>query len=91
MFSVAVCRIATSSIIVLDIDSILPHVKGEFSAFLCVELCLHEVRHMRPEDQDSRKTTIKHTENTQEHSSLLYEFPGGNQVDGLPPVAHNDS
>ena len=44
---------------------------------------------MRPENHDFRKMPIKHTENTQEHSGLLYESPGGNQVDGLPPVAHN--
>ena len=44
---------------------------------------------MVPENHDFRKMPIKHTENTQEHSGLLYESPGGNQVDGLPPVAHN--
>ena len=43
---------------------------------------------MRPENHDFRKMHIKHPENTQEHSGLLYESPGGNQVDGLPPVAH---
>ena len=61
---------------------------GRSSAFLCAELCLQEVRHMRSENHDFRKMLIKHTENTQEHSGLLYESPGGNQVDGLPPVAH---
>ena len=63
--------------------------RGTSSAFLCAELCLQEVRHMRPENHDFRKMPIKHTEkHTQEHSGLLYESPGGNQVDGLPPVAH---
>ena len=56
--------------------------KGRSSAFLCAELCLHEVRHVWPENDDFRKIHIKHSENTQEHSSLLYESPGGNQFDG---------
>ena len=33
--------------------------------------------------------SAKHTEITQKHSCLLYKSPGGNQVDGLPPVAHD--
>ena len=55
---------------------------------LCAELCLQEVRHVRPENDDFHKIHTKHTENTQERCSLLYESPGGNQVDGLPPVSH---
>ena len=43
---------------------------------------------MRPENHDFRKIIAKQIENTQEHSSLLYESPGRSQVDGLPPVAN---
>ena len=86
--SVAVCRIVARPGHLEDIDSVLPHAKGEVQCIPVRGAVYPGSSSCVTRNHDFLDIVVKHTENSQEHSSLLYESPGGNQVDGLPPVAH---
>ena len=84
-FFVALYQIIVPLSLALDIDSILVHAKGR----------VHPITLRDAEAKPSSSFLMRfhdcpenHLTSTEECCSLLYESPSGNQVDGLPLVAH---
>ena len=85
MFSVALYQIIAPLSSTIDIDSILVHATGRVHPITLREAEARPSSSFwrRFHDGQGNQPRIK-----EECCSLLYEFPSGNQVDGLPLVAH---
>ena len=85
MFFVALYQIIVSLSPALDIDSILVHAKGRVNPITSREAEALGSSSFLTRFHDHRGY---HFKSWKECCSLLYEFPSGNLVDGLPLVAH---
>ena len=84
-FSVALYQIIVRPCLALDIDSILVHATGRAKQITLREADARQRSSCWTISYDCRENQQFINE---ESRSLLYEFPSGNQVDGLPLDAH---